>query len=147
MFLDVVNNHLRIEFESKNVSRILLSKNHNLDVKSLTSNKIFNVKSILRENKMDNETLLNGLLSTDFYARINKKDRMVKVVSNFNNLVDHLFWTIIETESVQLIYDRKPKLYRKWFSTLKIISIWDKHIVKKLARDKTWRLLSVLTLF
>ena len=113
MFLDVVNNHLRIEFESKNVSRILLSKNHNLDVKSLTSNKIFNVKSILRENKMDNETLLNGLLSTDFYARINKKDRMVKVVSNFNNLVDHLFWTIIETESVQLIYDRKPKLYRK----------------------------------
>ena len=114
MFLDVVNTHLRIEYESKNVSRILLKKNDELDVKKLSGSKVFNVKSILRENKMDNHTLLSGFLSTDFYARINTKDQKVKFVSNFDNVVDHLFWTIVETESIHLVYDRKPKLYSEW---------------------------------
>ena len=67
MFLDVVKPHLRIEYESKNISRILLNKNDDLDVKKLSRSNVFNVKSILRENKMDNITLLNGFLSTDFY--------------------------------------------------------------------------------
>ena len=114
MFLDVVNTHLRIEYESKNVSRILLKKKEKLDVKKLSSNTIFNVKSILLENKMDNDTLLNGFLSTDFYARINTKKNRVKFISNFDSLVDHLFWNILETESIKIVYDRKPKLYSEW---------------------------------
>ena len=63
---------------------------------------------------MDNHTLLNGFLSTDFYAKINTKDHGVKFVSNFDSLVDHLFWNILEAESVHLIYDRKPKMYSEW---------------------------------
>ena len=114
MFLDVVNTHLRLEYESKNVSRILLKKNDDLDMKKLSGSNVFNVKSILSENKMDNHTLLNGFLSTDFYARINRNDHKVKFVSNFDNVVDHLFWTIVETESIHLVYDRKPKLYSEW---------------------------------
>ena len=114
MFLDVVNTHLRLEYESKNVSRILLKKNDDLDMKKLSGSNVFNVKSILSENKMDNHTLLNGFLSTDFYARINTNDQKVKFVSNFDNVVDHLFWTIVETESIHLVYDRKPKLYSEW---------------------------------
>ena len=114
MFLDVVNTHLRLEYDSKNVSRISLKKNDELDVKKLSGSKVFNVQSILRDNKMDNHTLLNGFLSTDFYATINRKDHKVKFVSNFDNVVDHLFWTIVETESIQLVYDRKPKLYSEW---------------------------------
>ena len=114
MFLDVVNTHLRLEYDSKNVSRISLKKNDDLDVKKLSRSNVFNVKSILSENKMDNHTLLNGFLSTDFYARINTKDHKVKFVSNFDNVVDHLFWTITKTESIHLVYDRKPKLYSEW---------------------------------
>ena len=112
MFLDVVNSHLRVEYESKSMSRILLKKKENLDVKKLSSS--FNVESILLENKMDNNTLLDGFLSTDLYARIDTKDHKIKFLSNFDNLVDHLFWTIIETESIHLLYDRKPKLYSEW---------------------------------
>ena len=112
MFLDVVNSHLRVEYESKSMSRILLKKKENLDVKKLSSS--FNVESILLENKMDNNTLLDGFLSTDLYARIDTKDHKIKFLSNFDNLVDHLFWTIIETESLHLLYDRKPKLYSEW---------------------------------
>ena len=112
MFLDVVNSHLRVEYESKTTSSILLKKKESLDVKKLSSS--FNVESILLENKMDNNTLLDGFLSTDLYARINTKDHKTKFLSNFDNLVDHLFWTIIETESVHLLYDRKPKLYSEW---------------------------------
>ena len=112
MFLDVVNSHLRVEYESKSMSSILLKKKENLDVKKLSSS--FNVESILLENKMDNNTLLDGFLSTDLYARIDTKDHKIKFLSNFDNLVDHLFWTIIETESIHLLYDRKPKLYSEW---------------------------------
>ena len=112
MFLDVVNSHLRVEYESKSMSSILLKKKENLDVKKLSSS--FNVESILLENKMDNNTLLDGFLSTELYARIDTKDQKIKFLSNFDNLVDHLFWTIIETESLHLLYDRKPKLYSEW---------------------------------
>ena len=92
----------------------MLRKKENLDVKKLSSNTIFNVKSILLENKMDNKTLLNGFLSTDFYARIDTKGHRVKFISNFDSLVDHLFWNLLEAESIHLVYDRKPKLYSEW---------------------------------
>ena len=103
-----------MEYESENVSRVLLKKNNNLDIKKLSGSNVFNVKSILRENKIDNLTLLDGFLSTDFYARYKTRNKRIKFVSNFDNVVDHLFWTIIETESVHLLYDRKPKLYSEW---------------------------------
>ena len=37
-----------------------------------------------------------------------------RFVSNFDDANKYLFWTIIETETIHLLYDRKPKLYSEW---------------------------------
>ena len=110
MFLDAVSTHLRLEYEFYNKSRILLEKKANHT--KLSNNHCFDVKSPLLQNK--NETLINGFLGTDCYANIEQKVDRTRFVSNFNDASRHLFWTIIETESIHLLYERKPKLYSEW---------------------------------
>ena len=114
MFLDVVNTHLRLEYEFHNKSRVLLEKKPDFNVTKLSDNPLFNVKSTLLRNKVNSETLINGYLGTDFYANIRQKINETKFISNFDNANDHLFWTLIETDSIDLLYDRKPKLYSEW---------------------------------
>ena len=114
MFLDVVSNHLRLEYQFNNKSRILLEKHADFNVNEFSINKLFNVKSTLLRNKVKNETLINGYLATDFYANIEQKTHGERFISNFDDANKHLFWTIIETETIHLLYDRKPKLYSEW---------------------------------
>ena len=114
MFHDSVSGHLRLEYEFQNKSRILLGKNANFNVTEFSKTNLFNVKSTLLRNNLNNETLVNGFLATDFYANIKEKVKGTKFVSNFDDTYKHIFWTIIETESIHLLYDRKPKLYSQW---------------------------------
>ena len=114
MFLDSVGTHLRLEYEFQNKSRILLEKHADFNVKEFSDNKFFNMKSTLLRNNVNNNTLINGYLATDFYANIMEKVHGSRFVSNFDEGNKHLFWTIIETETIHLLYDRKPKLYSEW---------------------------------
>ena len=71
MFLDAVSTHLRLEYEFKNKSRILLEKSANFSVTDLSNERLFDIKRTLLRNEMNNVTLLNDFLSTtDFYANI-----------------------------------------------------------------------------
>ena len=72
------------------------------------------MKSTLLKNNMNKDTLIDGFLATDFYANIKQKIHGSKLVSNFDDANRHLFWTIIETEAIHVLYDRKPKLYSEW---------------------------------
>ena len=123
MFLDSVSTHLRLEYEFQNKSRILLEKHIDFNVNEFSKNKLFNVKSTLLRNSMNNETLINGYLTTDFYANIKQKIKGTNFVSNFYDADKHTFWTIIETESIHLLYDRKPKLYSEWDQLLGPITL------------------------
>ena len=114
IFLDTVSSHLRLEYEYQNKSHILLEKHFDFDANYFSKNKLFNIKSTLLKNNVNNETLINGYLATNFYANIKQKIQGTKSVSNFDDANDHLFWTIIETETIQLSYQRKPKLYSEW---------------------------------
>ena len=114
MFLDSVGTHLRLEYEFQNKSRILLEKHADFNVKEFSDNKFFNMKSTLLRNNVNNNTLINGYLATDFYANIKQKAHGTRFVSNFDKASETLFWTIIETETIHLLYDRKPKLYSEW---------------------------------
>ena len=114
MFIDSVSNHLRLEYEFRNKSRILLEKHASFNVTKFSDNNFFNVKSTLLRNNVNNQTLINGYLATDFYANIKHKAHGLKFVSNFDEANKNLFWTIIESESIHILYDRKPKLYGEW---------------------------------
>ena len=114
IFLDSVSNHLRLEYEFQKKSRILLEKNADFNVTDFSDNKFFNIKSTLLRNKVNDKTLINGYLATDFYANIKQKIHRTKFVSNFDDPNNYLFWTIIETEAIHVFYDRKPKLYSEW---------------------------------
>ena len=114
MFLDSVSTHLRLEYEFQNKSRVLLEKNADFNVIEFSENKLFNVKSTLLRNNVKNETLVNGYLATDFYANIKQKIKGTELVSNFAEANKHIFWTVVETEKIHLLYDRKPKLYSEW---------------------------------
>ena len=69
--------------------------------------------TLLRHN-VKNKTLINGYLATNFYANIKQKLHGTRFVSNFDETRKDLFWTIVETETIHLLYDRKPKLYSEW---------------------------------
>ena len=114
ILLDSFSNHLRLEYEFQNKSRVLLEKSSDFNVSKFSINQCFNVKSTLLRNNVKNETLINGYLATEFYANIKQKTHGTRYVSNFDEANRHLFWTLIETESVHLLYDRKPKLYSEW---------------------------------
>ena len=73
---------------------------------------------------MNNKTLLDNFLSkTNFYANVTQKIRSVRFVSNFDSVKDHLFWTILEAESIHLIYERKPIRYSDWDQLLGPITL------------------------
>ena len=114
IFLDVVSNHLRMEYEFHDKSRVLLEKYADFNVTDFSNNKLFNVKSTLLRNELNNQTLINGYLATDIFVNIRQQTHGTRFVSNFEDANRHLFWTIIETESIHLLYDRKPKLYSEW---------------------------------
>ena len=114
MLLDSVSTHLRLEYEFQNKSRILLEKHALFNVTEFSDNKFFNFETTLLRNNVNNDTLINGYIATDFYANVKQKVHGTRFVSNFDKASKHLFWTIIETETIHLIYDRKPKLYSEW---------------------------------
>ena len=114
MLLDSVGTHLRLEYKFKNKTRILLEKHADLNITEFYDNSFFNVKTTLLRNNLNNETLLNGYQATDFYANIQQKIHGTTTVSNFDEAHTHLFWTIIEAETIHLLYNRKPKLYSEW---------------------------------
>ena len=124
MLLDVISTHLRMDYEFQNKSRILLEKSANFSVTELSKKQLFDIKTTLLRNEMNNKTLLNGFLSTtDFYATIKRKSRKIKSVSNFDDVNDHLFWTLLEAESVYLIYERKSFRYSEWDQLLGPITL------------------------
>ena len=124
MFLDVISTHLHMEYEFKHKSRILLEKNTDFDATELSNKRLFDIKTTLLRNKMNNKTLLNDFLSvTDFYANIKHKSRGEKSISNFDETNDHLFWTLLETKSVSLIYERQPHRYSDWDQLLGPITL------------------------
>ena len=118
MFLDTVSNHLRLDYEFQSKSRILLEKHADFNVTKLSYNQMFNLKSTSLRNKVNSDTLINGYLATDFYANIKQKIHGTKFVSNFDDANNYLFWTIIETEAIHVLYDRKPKFYSEWDQSL-----------------------------
>ena len=103
-----------MEYEFQKKSRVLIEKNVDLNVTEISNNQIFNMKSTLLRNKVDNYSLINSLLSTDFYAHIKQKTNESRSISNFNSANDHLFWTLIEAESIDLMYERKFLRYSDW---------------------------------
>ena len=114
MFLDSVSTHLRLKYEFQNKSRILLEKKPGFNVNDFANNQCFNIKSTLFRNKVESETLINGYLATDIYANIKQKINGSRYVSNFDEANKDIFWTIVETETIDLLYFRKPKLYSEW---------------------------------
>ena len=115
MFLDSVSNHLRLEYEFRNKSSILLEKNADFRARKLSRKQLFDIETTLLRNEMNNESLFYDFLSTtDFYASIKRKVLEIKFVSNFEDVNDHLFWTLLETESIHLMYERKPHRYSEW---------------------------------
>ena len=115
MFLDSVSNHLRLEYEFRNKSSILLEKNADFRARKLSRKQLFDIETTLLRNEMNNESLFYDFLSTtDFYASIKRKVFEIKFVSNFEDVNDHLFWTLLETESIHLMYERKPHRYSEW---------------------------------
>ena len=114
MFLDSVGTHLRLEYEFQNKSRILLEKHAHFNMTEFSANKFFNFGTTLLRNNVTHDTLINGYLATDFYANIKKKTHGKRFITNFDKASEHLFWTVIETETIHLLYDRKPKLYSEW---------------------------------
>ena len=123
MFLDSISGHLRLEYEFQNKSLISLEKYADFNTTEFTNNQLFNIKSTLLRNNVNNQTLVNGFLATDFYAKIKQKMKRTSFVSNFDNANKQIFWTIIETESIHLLYDRKPKLYSEWDQLLGPLSM------------------------
>ena len=77
MFLDSVSNHLRLEYEFQNKSRILLEKYADFDTNEFSNNKFFNLKSTLLRNKVNSETLISGYLATDYYTNIKDPCRLL----------------------------------------------------------------------
>ena len=115
MFLDSVSNHLRLEYEFRNKSSILLEKNADFRARKLSRKQLFDIETTLLRNEMNNESLFYDFLSTtDFYASIKRKVLEIKFVSNFEDVNDHLFWTLLETESIHLMYERQPHRYSEW---------------------------------
>ena len=114
IFLDSVSNHLRLEYNFQNKSRVLLEKNTDFSGTEFSDNKFFNMKSTLLRNNVNKKTLINGYLATDFYANIKQKIKGTELVSNFAEANKHIFWTVVETDKIHLLYDRKPKLYSEW---------------------------------
>ena len=114
IFLDSVSSHLRLEYEFQNKSRVLLEKHADFNTAKFSNNGLFNIKSTLLRNNMKNETLINGYLATDIFLNIRQQTHGTRFVSNFDEANKDLFWTIIETESIQLLYERRPKLYSEW---------------------------------
>ena len=124
MFLDAVSTHLRLEYEFQKKSRILLEKSDDFNVTELSNKRLFDMKITLLRNEMNNKTLLNNFLSnTNFYANIKRKTRGVNFVSNFDSDNDHLFWTLIEAESVHLMYERQLIQYSDWDQLLGPITL------------------------
>ena len=124
MFLDAVSTHLRLEYEFQKKSRILLEKSDDFNVTELSNKRLFDMKITLLRNEMNNKTLLNGFLSTtDFYTTIKRKSRKIQSVSNFDDVNDHLFWTLLEAESIHLIYERKSFRYSEWDQLLGPITL------------------------
>ena len=149
MLLDVVSTHLRMDYEFQDKSRILLEKSANFSVTELSKKQLFDIKTTLLRNEMNNKTLLNGFLSTtDFYATIKQKSRKIKSVSNFDDVNDHLFWTLLEAESVHLIYERQSFRYSEWDQFLGSITLskYDKMQFQfRCLRSKSTCCLEVLT--
>ena len=115
MFLDVISTHLRLEYEFLNKSRLSLEKSADFSASELLNKRLFDTKTTLLRNEITNKTLLNNFLSiTDFYVDVKRKTRGVNSVSNFDDVNDHLFWTILESETVHLMYERKPHRYSEW---------------------------------
>ena len=115
MFLDVISTHLRMKYELLNRSRILLEKSAYFSVSELSNKRLFDIKTTLVRNEMTNMTLLDNFLSVnDFHVNVKRKSREVKSVSNFDEVNDHLFWTLLESETVHLMYERKPHRYSEW---------------------------------
>ena len=112
-----------MEFEFQKKSRVLIEKNVDLNATKLSNNQIFNMKSTSLRNKVDNYSLVNGLLSTDFFAQIRQKTNGSRSISNFENAIDHLFWNLIETESIHLMYERKFFRYSDWDQLLGPITL------------------------
>ena len=124
LILDVISTHLRIEYEFQNKSRILLEKSANFNVTKLSNKELFNMKTTLVRNEINNKTLLNDFLSTtNFYANIKRKRPGVKFISNFDDVNDHMFWTLVETESVHLMYERQTIRYSEWDQLLGPITL------------------------
>ena len=124
MFLDVISTHLRMEYEFQNRSRVLLEKSANFDATELSNKRLFDLKTTLRKNQLNNKTRLNDFLSTtDFYASIKQKRRGEIFFSNFNDVNDHLFWTLLEAESVSLMYQRQLTRYSDWDQLLGPITL------------------------
>ena len=115
MFLDVISTHLRMKYELLNRSQILLEKSAYFSVSELSNKRLFDIKTTLVRNEMTNKTLLNNFLSiTDFYVDVKRKTRGINSISNFDDVNDHLFWTLLEAETVHLMYERKPHRYSEW---------------------------------
>ena len=123
MFLDVVSTHLRMKYEFQDKSQILIEKNVDLNTTSLSNNQMFNLKSTLLKNKVNKPTLMSGFLSTDFYADVKERKNGTRFISNFDDSNDHLFWTILEAESVHLMYKRQPIRYSDWDQLLGPITL------------------------
>ena len=123
LFLDSVTANLRLEYEFRDKSRILLKKHNNFNVTEFPDNKFFNVKSTLLKNDVSKELLIKSYLATDFYANIKQVVNGSRFVSNFAEGQEHIFWTIVQTETINLVYDRKPKLYSEWDQLLGPITL------------------------
>ena len=113
-----------MEYTFQNRSQILLEKSANFSVTELSNKRLFDINTTLLRNEMSNKTLLNDFLSaTNFYASIKRKSRGINFVSNFDEVNDHLFWTLLEAESVNLMYERKPIGYSEWDQLLGPITL------------------------
>ena len=99
LFLDVVSHHLRMEYTYEETSA------EKLDIDTLKS-------SLTAGTNITK--FYEQLQSTRLLREVKRKEKVIKYLSNFDQVNDHMFWQILQTKSIKLIYDRKPALYHEW---------------------------------
>ena len=98
-----------MKYSTKVEKKIFYPQLKSINETTFRDNNLFNMSTV-----QDLNQFYKGFLSADFYSTINSRVEVSEYLSNFDAMNDHLFWKILETDNIQLLYNRNPILYNEW---------------------------------
>ena len=111
LLIDVVSGHLRMEYSYKDSYDVHLPKRSTISQEKFTKNELFDVS-------WDNIDVIKQhyrrFLKTNFSIEIPYTNDSVQYLSNFDNVNDFLFWRLLDTNFIRLIYKRKQAHFYEW---------------------------------